>query len=87
MADTAITEPLKKYIFCNNCMNETNHLCEAEHYRDSPNLNPDGSLGFVERLGSRLWICAGCESGTLEEYYIIRCDQRGIYADGRRLLS
>jgi len=70
MTDTPITEPLNKYIFCNNCTNETNHVCRAEHYRDFPNRNPDGSLAFVERLGYRLWICAGCERGTLEKYYI-----------------
>jgi len=60
----------KKYIFCNNCKYKTNHVCEAEHYRDFPNYNPDGSLGFVERIGCRLWICAGCDRGTLEEFYI-----------------
>ena len=70
MTDKPAKVPMKKYIFCNNCTSETNHMCEAEHYRDFPNLNPDGSLGFVERLGYRLWICAGCERGTLEEFYI-----------------
>ena len=70
MTNMPETETIKKYIFCNNCGNETNHLCKGEHYRDFPNLNPDGSLAFIERLGYRFWICAGCESGTLEEYYI-----------------
>ena len=70
MTESANPGLLKTYIFCNHCTNETNHFCKAEHYRDFPNLNPDGSLAFVERLGYRLWICAGCERGTLEEYYI-----------------
>ncbi len=70
MNDISTTNPLTKYIFCNRCGNETKHICKAEHYRDYPNINPDGSLGLVERLGYRLWICAGCERGTLGEYYI-----------------
>jgi hypothetical protein len=68
MTDASVAET-KKHIFCNNCGNETNHTCAAEHYRDFPNFNPDGSLSFLERVGCRLWICAGCEIGTLEEYY------------------
>ena len=59
-----------KQIFCNRCRNETNHILKAEHYRDYQNYNPDGSLAFVERQGYRFWICAGCDRGTLEEYYI-----------------
>ena len=59
-----------RYIFCNNCNCETCHKCEGEHYRDYPNYNPDGSVSIVERIGYRLWVCAGCERGTLEEYYI-----------------
>jgi hypothetical protein len=59
-----------RYIFCNNCNCETNHTCQGEHYRDYPTYNDDGSIGLVERQGYRLWICAGCESGTLENYYI-----------------
>ncbi|WP_159453546.1 DUF4145 domain-containing protein [Geoanaerobacter pelophilus] len=27
-------------------------------------------MAFVERVGFRFWICAGCDSGTLEEYYV-----------------
>lgn len=58
------------HIFCNWCRNETNHILKGEHYRDYPNYNPDGSLGCIERLGSRFWVCAGCDRGTLEEFYI-----------------
>lgn len=71
MVDKSNKQKLEnRYIFCNNCNCETNHTCQGEHYRDYPNYNNDGSLGFVERQGYRLWICAGCESGTLEDYYI-----------------
>ncbi len=61
---------MKKYIFCNNCGCETNHRCEGEHYRDYPNYNDNGTIAFVERLGYRLWICEGCETGTLGDYYL-----------------
>lgn len=64
------TAHMSKHIFCNKCGNETNHICKGEHYRDFPNVNQDGSLAFMERLGYRFWVCAGCERGTLEEYYI-----------------
>lgn len=57
-----------KYIFCNKCKNDTNHVLHAEHFRDYPNYF-DGVLAFVERVGFRFWICAGCDSATLEEYY------------------
>ena len=59
----------KRTILCNRCGNKTNHILMAEHHRDYPNENPDGSLGFVERLGHRFWVCAGCDMGTLEEFY------------------
>lgn len=55
----------KKYLFCNKCRTETNHLCEGDHCRIFKNVNMDELIGF------RLWICAGCESGTLEEYYTL----------------
>lgn len=70
MSETPSTQLNRRYIFCNNCGNETNHTLQSEHFRDYPNYNPDRSLGFVERVGHRFWICAGCERGTLEEYYI-----------------
>ena len=60
--------PKRKYIFCNRCGNETNHECYSEHFRDYPNIIETYEL--TERLGSRYWICLGCESGTLEEYYV-----------------
>jgi len=68
----AISENLSdnKRIFCNKCGHETNHILQAEHHTDYPDEYPDGSVAFVERLGYRFWVCAGCDTGTLEEYYI-----------------
>lgn len=68
MAELSDNLPAKRYIFCNNCKRETNHICEAEHRRDYC----DEETGFLEQLGWRFWICAGCEHGTLEEHYT--CD-------------
>ena len=73
--------PNKEFIFCNRCSNETNHTCLAEHYRDFTNLNPDDSIAFVERLGYRLWVCAGCDTGTLEERYIFDITDSEIMAN------
>ncbi|TKJ33881.1 MAG: hypothetical protein CEE38_19860 [Planctomycetes bacterium B3_Pla] len=70
MTDGSENTVTKKNIFCNRCRNETNHILKAEHYRDYPDYNPDGSIAFVERLGNRFWVCAGCDKGTLEEFYI-----------------
>jgi hypothetical protein len=61
--------PLNKYIFCNQCKGETNHACKAD-YRRHYLTNTDKFLGgFTSTVGYRLWMCAGCESCTLEEYY------------------
>lgn len=60
-----------RYIFCNTCKCETNHVCEGEHHRDYQNYNQSAGVDIVERVGSRYWICAGCQSGTLEIYYDI----------------
>lgn len=68
MATNPDNAKLQKYIFCNKCKNETNHVLNSEHFRDFPDYY-DGVLAFVERVGFRFWICAGCDSGTLEEYY------------------
>ncbi len=83
MTDSSENKPMKKYIFCNRCRDETNHILKAEHYRDYPNYNPDGSLGFVERLGYRFWVCAGCDKGTLGEFYTfdVTNDDDALIAD------
>lgn len=61
--------PPKRYIFCNTCKNETNHSCEADCYRDYQNIVAT-DVTLDDTVGYRLWICAGCEEGTLERYYV-----------------
>lgn len=55
--------PSTRRIFCNICSLETNHECIATHQRKFY------TAGLLETIGYRLWICAGCETGTLEEFY------------------
>jgi hypothetical protein len=68
MAESLNTLPAKRYIFCNNCKRETNHVCEAERRR----FYYDEETHLSEQLGWRFWVCAGCEHSTLEEFYT--CD-------------
>lgn len=67
--------PEKKYIFCNYCKSDTNHLLKGDHYRESY----DSYDNYWQLSGCRLWICAGCENGTMEEYYTSdgSVDERG----------
>jgi Domain of unknown function (DUF4145) len=57
--------PSRKQIFCNHCRTSSLHDCKADHYRDWE----DPENFTTERLGYRLWICRGCERGTMEQYY------------------
>jgi hypothetical protein len=65
-----INKQITKYLFCNNCRCKTEHSCKGEQYRDYPNYQDNGMIGFVERVGYRFWICSGCKTGLLEESYI-----------------
>jgi len=58
----------QKLIFCNRCKNETNHVLKGEHSRRFYEKE-HGQLMFWEEVADRLWICAGCEQGTLEHCY------------------
>lgn len=61
--------PSNKLIFCNQCKGETNHICRADYCRHYL-IGADEFLGgFAYTVGYRLWMCAGCESCTLEKYY------------------
>lgn len=53
----------KTRIYCNWCRQETNHELKGEHIINFSNE------GFPEMLAYRLWICMGCERGTLQEGY------------------
>lgn len=54
----------KKILFCNLCKTETNHICQSEHLRYR-----EYEENYWEQNRYRLWICAGCESATLEVAY------------------
>lgn len=64
------TESADRYIFCNKCRGETEHTCKGEYYRDYPNYADADVVTHMERIGHRFWICSGCKTGTLEEYYV-----------------
>lgn len=61
--------PPNKYIFCNQCEGETNHICKADYFRHYLTYTEIFLGGFTYTKGYRLWMCAGCESCTLERYY------------------
>jgi len=56
-----MSEPdLNSLIYCNRCKSKTNHFKQAEYIRKRDH-DPDFSVTKYF-----LWICAGCEAGTLE---------------------
>jgi hypothetical protein len=59
--------PSQKRIFCNRCRNETNHTVLCDHAYVIQCKEDDGAPSDWERYIYRFWICAGCESATLEE--------------------
>lgn len=60
--------PPNMYLFCNQCEGETNHTCKAHYYRHYLIYTVSFLGGFSFTIGYRLWMCAGCESCTLERY-------------------
>lgn len=60
--------PSDKYIFCNQCKGETNHICKVDYCRHYLTYTDRFLGGFTYTIGYRLWMCAGCESCTLERY-------------------
>ena len=60
--------PREKRIYCNRCKNSTNHSVKGEHCSQS-HVEENGRLLFWEEMGYRLWICSGCDEGTLESCY------------------
>lgn len=57
-----------KRIFCNWCKNETNHICKYNSCEYHLASNQD--FVFFNTWGHQLWMCAGCNSLTLERYII-----------------
>jgi hypothetical protein len=76
--------PLETWrIFCNNCNRDTNHRCRLHEYssdmlqseeeiREVTEHDPDFEFVPVfEIKGYRLWVCAGCDTWTVEEYFAV----------------
>lgn len=78
---------LKQKIFCNTCRNDTHHEMKYQHTRDysEPEYLPDGSVvrGWYENYKYSLWVCLGCDTGTLVEMY--HC--AGMYDDSGEVYS
>jgi len=62
MLTQTLEPPRRKRIFCNRCKVDTNHDHEA--HRTVWSTESDD---YWEQTDFILWICAGCEGGTLEE--------------------
>jgi hypothetical protein len=56
----------RKRIFCNKCRNETNHTVLCDHAYENAEVDGEDLINW-EKYVYRFWICAGCESATLEE--------------------
>lgn len=67
-AKTPAELPPNKYIFCNQCNGETNHICKADYCRHNLAYVNEYLGGIIYTTGYRLWMCAGCESCILERY-------------------
>jgi hypothetical protein len=65
MTDAQEPQPQKKKIYCNTCKQSTNHTLIGEHAVSKYDERSD----WGEMSTYRLWICAGCETGTLEDEY------------------
>ncbi len=66
MTDLHPDLPTRKRIFCNKCQNETHHTVLCDHAHENAEVE-DEQLVYWEKYVYRFWICAGCDSATLEE--------------------
>jgi hypothetical protein len=75
-----------RLIFCNECKQETNHICKLHEYysypiesdedlqrlaADDPDFSINDYTRSYEIWGYRLWACAGCDTWTVERYYAL----------------
>ncbi len=65
MSEASKKLPDEKRIYCNRCKNWTNHIIKGEHSKQFYE-EEYGRLIFWEEVVYRLWICAGCDQGTME---------------------
>jgi hypothetical protein len=54
-------------LFCNNCKTTTNHTLKASHKQHYDEGDPDGSVFYWGESEFLFWVCAGCDTGVLEE--------------------
>ncbi len=54
-----------KRIYCNNSRQQTNHVLRGEH--SGTYGGGEEEYGFWEQCVYRLWTCAGCDTGVLED--------------------
>jgi len=59
----------RKRLHCNQCRSLTNHDLKGAHRRCF-DTEEDGNWIYSEDYVYRMWVCAGCESATLEEVYV-----------------
>jgi hypothetical protein len=64
MTDNETAVERRRRLFCNCCNGETNHILRGEHHRTHIE---DEIAGYWEKTYYRLWTCAGCDTGTMEE--------------------
>jgi len=60
-------------LFCNCCNRETNHILRGAHQQAYTEES-----GYWEKTQYRLWTCAGCDTGTMEQAWtsdMMRDDQ------------
>ncbi len=56
------TPDRRRRIYCNECRQVTNHWMAGHHFKSE--WDDDDGINFESHY--TLWICAGCETGTLE---------------------
>jgi len=73
--------PSKKRIFCNTCRIETNHKLHTTHTKLDYHDEESGEWGEIVFV---LWVCAGCDSATLQKTYT---ESDSIDKDGKQIYT
>ena len=68
MLPTEQSDEQRKQIHCNVCARHTNHVLCGEHTRHA-NVIENKEWIYGEDFVYRMWVCAGCDTATLEEEY------------------
>ncbi len=68
MSDQPVSKStITKRIFCNHCNTITRHTLKASHKQDYHEEDPDGSITYWAESEYLFWVCAGCDTGVLED--------------------